>query len=153
MAKAYGVEEPPTPAGGCLLTDPAYSDRLRDVLTHTGGLTVHLAQVIKYGRFLRFNPATFAVVGRNEDDNFHLEALQQEPEWRFKPVNCVGPIALGVGPMDAGLRQQVASILARYADRPADGQVTVEARLGRDGTTETITTGAVEPELAGAVRV
>lgn len=153
MAKNYGVEEPPTPAGGCLLTDPAYSDRLRNVLQHTGGLTVHLAQVIKYGRFFRFSPETFVVMGRNQDDNFHLEALQTELEWRFKPLNCVGPVALGIGPLDAALRRQVASILARYADRPADGQVEVEARQGRDGLTESITTGALEPELAGAVRV
>src|SRR6185503_13778781 len=50
-----------------------------------------------------------------------------------------------VGPLDAELRRRTAAIVARYSDRPADGQVIVEARHGRDGTTESITTGASEP--------
>jgi tRNA U34 2-thiouridine synthase MnmA/TrmU len=153
MAKAYGVESPPTPAGGCLLTDPAYSDRLRDVLDHTGGLTVHLAQVIKYGRYFRLDDRTFAIVGRNQDDNFHLEALQQPDEWRFKPVNCLGPTALGVGALDDAQRRAVSSILARYADRPADGVVQVEARRGKEGEPELFLATAAEPETVGATRV
>ncbi|MEK7765932.1 MAG: hypothetical protein AAB368_06810 [bacterium] len=155
MAKAFGLVDPPTPASGCLLTDPAYSDRLRDVLRHssTGRLTVHLAQVIKYGRFFRFTPVAFVVVGRNEDDNFNLEGLQTESEWSFKPVNCVGPVALGVGELDGELRRKTASILARYADRPADGQVLVAARQGPEGRDEMILTGALEPERAGAARI
>lgn len=153
MAKAYGVDEPPTPAGGCLLTDPAYSDRLRDVLRHTGGLTVHLAQLIKYGRYFRFGPDAFVVVGRNADDNFHLEALQTADEWLFKPANCLGPSAIAAGTFPAERRDQVASILARYADRPADGRVQVAVRLGREGDPELVFASAAEAETVGAVRV
>ncbi len=153
MAKAYGVENPPTPAGGCLLTDPAYSDRLRDVLEHTGGLTVHLAQVIKYGRYLRLDAKTFTVIGRNQEDNFHLEALQLPDEWKFRPLNCMGPVALGNGPLDDTAKRSIASMLARYADRPADGIVQVEARQGREGAPELFFATAAEPEAVGAVRV
>ncbi len=153
MAKNYGVEDPPTPAGGCLLTDPAYSDRLRDVLKHTGGLTVHLAQVIKYGRYFRFNEKVFAVVGRNEDDNFHLESLQRDDEWKFMPVNCVGPVALGLGDLSSEQRRAVAAIVARYSDRPADGTVQVEAKLGKTGEPELLFASPSEPESVGAIRV
>ena len=110
-------------------------------------------QVIKYGRFFRLNASAFVVVGRNEDDNFHLESLQQEGEWKFAPVNCMGPVALAVGPMEEPDRKTVASILARYSDRPATGSVDVEVRLGKSGEPEVIGAEAAEPEAAGVVRV
>jgi tRNA-specific 2-thiouridylase len=34
LAKAFGVTEYPAPAGGCLLTDPNYSRRLKDLFDH-----------------------------------------------------------------------------------------------------------------------
>lgn len=153
MAKGFGVAEPPTPASGCLLTDPAYSDRLRDVLRHTGGLTVHLAQVIKYGRYFRLSPKAIAMVGRNEEENFHLESLQQDGEWAFRPINCVGPVALGIGELTSADRERVAAILARYADRPADGRVQVSAAPGREGERVAMMADPAEPEAVGAVRV
>ena len=32
MAEHYGIKKYPSPAGGCLLTDKGYSQRLRDLL-------------------------------------------------------------------------------------------------------------------------
>ena len=138
LAKRYGIAEPPTPAGGCLLTDPAYSARLKDVLKHAGGLNGHLAAVIRHGRYVRLGPEAFVVVGRNEEDNRQLEALGKDEEWFFGPVNCMGPVTLGVGAFDAEARRRIAGIVARYSDRPPDGRVEVEARRGKAGTPEAI---------------
>jgi hypothetical protein len=133
MAKALGLESPPTPAGGCLLTDPGYATRLRDVLGHAGGLTAHLAQAVRFGRYVRLSPASFLMVGRNERDNAALEGLQEADEWILRPVNCVGPVILGVGPLDDDGRARAAGLMARYADAPPDGRVEIEARLGAAG--------------------
>jgi tRNA-specific 2-thiouridylase len=154
LARQYGIQEPPTPASGCLLTDPAYSDRLRDVLRHTGGLTVHLSQVIKYGRFFRLAPDAFVVVGRSEDDNVHLESLWKDGEWRFKPSNTVGPTALGIGELDRPRREAVAAIVARYADAPPSGApVEVEVRRSRDAVPERLMAAPAEPGAVGAARI
>jgi hypothetical protein len=136
MAKEFGLMDPPTPAGGCLLTDGGYSDRLSDLLGHVTALTDHLARVIRSGRYVRLSPGTFVMVGRNERDNAALEGLQQPDEWIMRPVNCVGPVVLGVGPMDDGQKATAAGMLARYADAPADGRVELEARHGPAGAAE-----------------
>jgi len=133
MAREFRLENPPTPAGGCLLTDPGYSDRLRDLLAQGAVLTDHLARVIRFGRYVRVSSSALLMVGRNERDNAALESLQAEEEWLLRPVNCVGPSVLGVGELDDAGRARAASLLARYADAPADGRVEIEARLGAAG--------------------
>jgi len=136
MARELGLEDPPTPAGGCLLTDPGYSERLRNLLGQGATLTDHLARVIRFGRYVRFSPGAFAMVGRNERDNAELERLQQADEWILRPANCVGPVVLGVGALDAEQKGRAAALLARYADAPPDGRVEIEARLGPGGAPE-----------------
>ncbi len=131
LARRYGIKDPPTPAGGCLLTDPAYSKRLKDVLDHRGSLTVHLAALLRHGRYFRLSPGAMLVVGRNEKDNANLEALREGGEWLLRPVNCVGPTAVGTGEFDDGLLERAVSLVARYSDAPADGMVEVEVG-GRD---------------------
>jgi hypothetical protein len=37
MAEKYGIRDYATPAGGCLLTDPVFSKRLKDLFVHSGG--------------------------------------------------------------------------------------------------------------------
>ncbi|MFW6284018.1 MAG: tRNA 4-thiouridine(8) synthase ThiI, partial [Desulfosalsimonas sp.] len=38
LAKSFGVTDYPAPAGGCLLTDPGFSKRLEDLMTHCAAL-------------------------------------------------------------------------------------------------------------------
>ncbi len=39
LAKELGIVEYPNPAGGCLLTEPRFADRLREHLEHEKRLT------------------------------------------------------------------------------------------------------------------
>jgi tRNA U34 2-thiouridine synthase MnmA/TrmU len=75
FAKAYGITEYPAPAGGCLLTDKGYSNRLRDLLKYYEALTDEALSLLKYGRHFRINPTTKIIVGRTQKDNEHIEKL------------------------------------------------------------------------------
>jgi tRNA U34 2-thiouridine synthase MnmA/TrmU len=147
LARHYDLTDQPTPAGGCLLTDPAYSRRLRDVLDCGRELTVHLAQLIRHGRYFRLDPATFAVVGRNESDNGTLEGMQQQDEWLFRAANCMGPSAIGSGKVTAATKEKISALVARYSDKPEDGRVTVEVRRGRSGEPVVMSVETREPTL------
>lgn len=68
LAKRYGIEDYPNPAGGCLLTDPQFSERLRDLLRHNN-LTMGEMEFLKVGRHFRLSDDTKAVVGRSREDN------------------------------------------------------------------------------------
>jgi tRNA U34 2-thiouridine synthase MnmA/TrmU len=138
LAKKYGIADPPTPAGGCLLTDPGYATRLRDLLNHKGEITAHDATLIRFGRYVRLTPKAFAMVGRNEGENNQLESMQGEDEYLFKPAVCAGPSAIGTGELGEPERVAVAAKVARYSDNPAGGAVAVTVRLGKSGPVETI---------------
>jgi len=138
LAKKYGITDPPTPAGGCLLTDPGYAARLRDLLKHRGEITAHDATLIRFGRYIRLTPGAYAMVGRNEGENNQLESMQGEDENLFKPVVCAGPSAVGTGEMGEPERLAVAAKVARYSDNPGGGAVAVEVRLGKAGPVSVI---------------
>lgn len=137
LARKFGFTDPPTPAGGCLLTDPGYAKRLRDALDREGRLDAHLVTLIRHGRYFRLGPDALLMVGRNEGDNRRLEAVRTPDEWLFRPANCVGPSAVGRG---AGFTEDMlgraAALVARYSDAPPDGAVSVEVE--RDGERRTL---------------
>ncbi len=151
MARRFGIKDPPASGGGCLLTDPGYSRRLRDALAQRGGITEQLARVLRYGRYFRFPEGALLVVGRNQEDNARLEGLWSRDEWLLEPVDCAGPTALAIGPFPRERLESAAAVVSRYSDKPATGSVEVKARRG----TEEIRLEAapLEPEKAGAVLV
>ncbi|MGB9835600.1 MAG: tRNA 4-thiouridine(8) synthase ThiI [Candidatus Saccharicenans sp.] len=71
LAAKYGLKEYPTPAGGCLLTDPGFSQRLKNLLNWRGRLLAQDIWLIRQGR-LFFQPEGFFVIGRNEQENERL---------------------------------------------------------------------------------
>ena len=69
MAAEFGITEYPAPAGGCLLTDKGYTNRLRDLFDHQQTCTEQELHLLKYGRHYRLNPDTKVIVGRTAKDN------------------------------------------------------------------------------------
>ena len=41
MAKEYGIEDPPNAGGGCLLTDPSFGLRAKDLFEHIETPTIN----------------------------------------------------------------------------------------------------------------
>jgi len=74
----YGLVEYPSPGGGCLLTDPGYSNRLK-VLEDDGLLKEEhawLFKLIKEARFFRFSQARYLFVGRNKESNDKIDEFR-----------------------------------------------------------------------------
>jgi tRNA U34 2-thiouridine synthase MnmA/TrmU len=72
LAEKLGVRDYPTPAGGCLLTDKGYTNRLRDLFEHQDHCTEAELHLLKFGRHYRLNPETKLIVGRTEKDNENI---------------------------------------------------------------------------------
>lgn len=79
LAKAFGITDYPSPAGGCLLTDPGYSRRLKDLLEHGTALTRRSLNLLKFGRHMRLNAEAKIIVGRTQKDNEQILA-QVDPQ-------------------------------------------------------------------------
>ncbi len=70
LAKSLGLssEEIPTPAGGCLLTDPVIGNRILEILRKNLPLTKETSPLTVLGRHYLTNNY-WAVLGRNEEEN------------------------------------------------------------------------------------
>ena len=101
MAKKFGLEEYPSPAGGCLLTDPAFSLRLKAMIEHWPECTVEDVEILKYGRifWLSFkndvgNFPVLLIIGRNQAENEVLEKLAKKGDFMVELRKITGPLAL-----------------------------------------------------------
>jgi tRNA-specific 2-thiouridylase len=92
MAAAYGWEEYESPGGGCLLTDPAFSAKLREFVAHDT-LDAIDVDLLKYGRHFRLPGGAKLVVGRHQEDNKALQAIDH-PDYRPIRLPVAGPYSL-----------------------------------------------------------
>lgn len=113
LAAKYGIKEYPNPAGGCLLTDPGFAKRVKD-LTKYGELTVNNLKLLKAGRHFRLSPGAKLVVGRDSEDNKELQSFALPGDIIFKLKDKQGPISILRGGHDAELIQRAASIAAYH---------------------------------------
>jgi len=128
LASEFGIHDYPCPAGGCLLTDKGFADRMRDLMRHSPDFTVHDIKLLKIGRHFRLGPSTKLIVGRDEEENGKLLALTEEDDLRVRPVNVPGPIGIGRGSFNKDHLNLAARILARYSDISSDQYLEVEYR-------------------------
>jgi len=69
LAEQYAVHDYPCPAGGCLLTDPGFAKRIKDLMDHDIDFSTNDVHLLKIGRHFRFSGEVKLVVGRNEEEN------------------------------------------------------------------------------------
>ena len=95
LAKKYSVTQYPAPAGGCLLTDPGYSQRLKDLFDHQEIQTETDLELLKYGRHIRLSDTEKIIVGRTRQDNEHIIAhYLPQKDVLIKLENKPGPTVI-----------------------------------------------------------
>jgi len=145
LAQEFGFENPPNAGGGCLLTDPKFAIRAKDLFKHTETPTTNDIDLLKIGRHFRFDIKTKLIVGRNKDENEMLQALALPNDTLLETKDHVGPISLLRGDDSENNLRLAAAITLRYSDAPKDfsGVLMVQ----KNGTsTEISTTSITEPE-------
>lgn len=130
LAETYGITRFPAPAGGCRLTDPRYSVRLKELLGHKREATRLDLELLKYGRHFRLPGGAKAVVGRTQRDNEALETLISPGDFLLKVVQYPGPLVLGRGVESEDDLEAAAGLAAAYSDAPEGAPVTVTAEPG-----------------------
>ena len=115
LATKLGLKDFPTPAGGCLLTDPIFSRRLKDLLSHSQ-LDLWEAELLKVGRHFRLNVCTKVIVGRNQKENRLLSKLARPGELILRARDYPGPVSLLKGELEEETILKAASLTLRYSD-------------------------------------
>ncbi len=147
LAKEFGIHDFPSPAGGCLLTDPGYSRRLRDLMDHDTELTRNALFLLRYGRHMRLGPETKIIVGRTKQDNEQiLKWRNTETDTLLKVKKFAGPVVIMPGGGPQPMLFLAACICAGYSKAPESNPAGVQVEIG--GKTETLSALPVTPEEA-----
>ncbi len=142
LAKDYKISTYACAAGGCLLTDKGFANRMRDLMAHSG-ITLDDIGLLKVGRHFRLSPSCKIVVGRNKEENEKLMRLAKEGDLCFDPVKAKGPVGIGQGDFDNENIQKSVSIITRYCDGGMEGGVEIESRRLPDGKIHVISAEAM----------
>lgn len=97
LAAEKNIADYPCPAGGCLLTDRYFAEKLRKWLNNGHGLTVHDAELLKIGRHLFGMDGERLIIARDQDESEKLEKLACTDDYLFFPENFSGPTILFSG--------------------------------------------------------
>lgn len=95
LANKYGIIDPPNSAGGCLLTDPQFAIRIRDLYKYAKSEpTINDMDLLKLGRHFRMNEFSKLIVGRNQFENEQIQSLVNESDYLIQPTTIPGPTSI-----------------------------------------------------------
>ncbi|MFH1672861.1 MAG: tRNA 4-thiouridine(8) synthase ThiI [Pseudomonadota bacterium] len=145
LAKEFGITDYPAPAGGCLLTDAAFSRRLKDLFLHHKEYVERDFELLKIGRHFRLNSTSKIIVGRTQKDNQKIENLSHEQgDILLKVSNFPGPVAL----IPQGAEKETiltgAALCAGYSKAPKGRETIVNVM--KNGNIESVTVISTPPE-------
>lgn len=120
LAGRYGITFYHNPGGGCLLTDKAYSNRLRDLQEHDM-LNEKQIRLLNIGRHFRINENIKIVVGKNSLDNERLNAFVED-QIVMQAESVPGPLGIIISRkrLKPAELELVASLLLRYSNKAPD---------------------------------
>jgi tRNA U34 2-thiouridine synthase MnmA/TrmU len=158
LAKKYDIADPPNAAGGCLLTDPAFSKRVRDLYDHSKDTPPDMndVELLKIGRHFRLSDNTKLIVGRNKLENEILESLKLEDDIIIEVSNHVGPTCLLRTKKQSQKEIEIAASTAlRYSDSPKDELSNVRVRMGpkNDDEEKELKVNPIEDKILNQMRI
>jgi len=112
LAKKFGLKHYESPAGGCLLTDRNFSNRLKDFIK-TRKLEVEDIDILKVGRHFNINNKK-VIISRNKDENPILKDYKGNKFLKMFPIGIPGPVGLIENNSDKETKKLAAKILLTY---------------------------------------
>ncbi|MBI5676210.1 MAG: 7-cyano-7-deazaguanine synthase [Nitrospirae bacterium] len=116
LAKEFGLTDYAAPAGGCLLTDPIYAYRLKELLKHCNNPDYTDINLLRLGRHFRLADRCKVIVGRDSEENQEMLSIAGAEDWKMKVIAYGSPITVIRGNFDNEALSLAASLCARYSD-------------------------------------
>jgi len=135
LASYYGITEYPQPASGCLLTEPGYARRLKELMQHTPILESRDVQLLGAGRHFRLDTGDKVIVGRDQNDNEKLLSMKDKTDVVLDVRDYPSPIAIIPHGASKESVAKAAAICVRYSDAPRDKEVAVIYNRGEEKLT------------------
>ena len=149
LAAEFGIKHFPSPAGGCLLTEAEFANRLRDLFKFRKRVSVADVALLRVGRHFRFGENKI-IVGRNERENKALNDEKAKNNYYFEVPEISGPITILQGNKTKKAIKMAAALTAFYSDAKSD---TVTVRFGRERLKKSVTVHVPSRMEVEALRV
>ncbi len=126
LASQKGIQDYPCPAGGCLLTDKNFADKIRDYFNYTEHPSLRDIPLLKMGRHFRLDNGDKVIVARNEHESKSLKDLCRPSDHLLAPLSFSGPsVVLQGTSLPAAVEK-----MARYTKRPIRKTDSIIHRFG-----------------------
>jgi len=130
LAASFGITDYPSPAGGCLLTDPGFAHRMSELLDHCDP-DLDDIRLLRVGRHFRLDDATKVIMGREEDENYKIEELARAGDLLLDAVDVAGPTVLLRGDASDGNVATAARLTVKYGKAHNEPSAEVAVRRAR----------------------
>ncbi|MDD5373519.1 MAG: 7-cyano-7-deazaguanine synthase [Sulfurimonas sp.] len=90
LVKEIGLDNFESPGGGCLLTDENFAKKMFDFIRYDT-FEVRDIKLMKFGRHLRLKEGAKLVIGRNQEENVHLQNIENDKYYHIKTLGLPGP--------------------------------------------------------------
>jgi tRNA U34 2-thiouridine synthase MnmA/TrmU len=138
LAAKFGITEYPNPAGGCLLTDPGFTRRVKDLIDNKEFNTDDLT-LLTVGRHFRLAPGAKLAIGRDRLENDKLEKQARAGDISFMLTEHQGPLGLLRGKADTELIRLAAELVAYHTKLRNEPSVKVGYWAEDPGSMTTLT--------------
>jgi hypothetical protein len=144
LAEIFGIEDYPSPGGGCILTDPILSKRIEQYYREHDTLVLDDIRLLVVGRQFRLPHGGWLVLGRKEQENEQVLALRRPDDYLLKLLNRPGPTGLLRYTTNRRDLEFAAGLMVRYGGEKNSGAVETPVRCERANEDTTISVQPLE---------
>jgi tRNA-uridine 2-sulfurtransferase len=151
LAREFGMKDYPSPGGGCLLTEPNYAFRLKDLLAYDPNPAIRDIDLLRIGRHFRYSSRCKIIVGRDKAENGIIESMAADSDYLLRVEGYGSPMTLVAGEVSDGSLMVAAAICSRYSDGKNVREVAV--KLIQSGKISILSVSPAGDEILDATRI
>lgn len=114
LAEKWNIVDYPSPAGGCKLTEPNYSKRLRDIMEHEAIKSNKDLELLKFGRHFRVTDGAKIISTRTGEESREIVKYLSKNDLIFLAEEFKGSMVAIVGEATDEDIEFAAKVTARY---------------------------------------
>ncbi|WP_027632630.1 DUF814 domain-containing protein [Clostridium hydrogeniformans] len=131
LAEKFGIVDYPSPAGGCMLTEPNYSVRLKDLVNNKDEIESKEIGLLRYGRHFRLGEGCKIIATRTEEESKGIKEFITNRDIIFFPKDFSGAMVVIVGEANEEDIEFAAKLSGRYSK--GKNEETLEIKYGKFG--------------------
>jgi len=126
LAEKWGILDYPSPAGGCKLTEPNYSRRLKELVEHKDDTSKIDLDLLKLGRHFRLSKDAKIISTRMKEEGELIEQLLSPNDLMFLPRDYNGSTVVIIGKATNEDIKFAAKITGRYCKGKDEKTITIK---------------------------